>query len=337
MQEGDMVPLWMSVEDSSYSSVMGAIAERRVPELKRIPQEVSELLKYAAFGIPRAYLAMLTEFSRGAFSTTQQGINNIIQKHISARLDEYKSLSRKVPRLGTLIERGEKVFNTIIRELKGSNEDLIAKDEKQLLVGVTVPEERALVTRLFNLLTEAGLLYEHRQVSHGGPDRTYQRFTPHLSALLQIRAFSGKERGSSPAQIVAFLQRKSSKHPLRRSMSTLLSEEELSTLRLDLPPCAKCGIERLSEQQRFCHNCGSELLDSSTFYSCMSIPLREIPGLTGWQLERMSETLPDFKSIGDLLAHQDPGTELRKIHRVGQRRAEKIIAVITGYVEEFLS
>jgi ERCC4-type nuclease len=69
----------------------------------------------------------------------------------------------------------------------------------------------------------------------------------------------------------------------------------------------------------------------------MSLSIAEVPGMTQWQLNRMRETLPAFKTIGDVLAHQDPGTELRKIHQVGQRRAEKILKVITNFVEEFLS
>ena len=335
-QEGDLVPLWLDVEDESYSAVMGAIAELRYDEFSKVPEDISEYLKFAAFGIPRAYLRMLYEFGRGGFTTTQQGLNQVIQSHISARIAEYKSLSVKAPKLATLITRGEAVFRYFVKELRTANRELLARNEKQLTIGLSGTESSVMVVRLFDLLIEAGLLFKHQHVSHG-PDRSYERFTPHLAALFESRVFSGAERGTSPRQIVETLRFRNSKHPLRRSVSSLQAVGELSDLRFDLPPCAKCDVARITESQRFCHNCGSELLDASTFSECMALPLAEIPGLTQWQKDRIGTELPQLKTIGELLAHQDPGTELRKIHRVGQRRASRILEVVEGYVDEFLS
>ncbi|MNE97244.1 hypothetical protein D3C80_1955600 [compost metagenome] len=68
----------------------------------------------------------------------------------------------------------------------------------------------------------------------------------------------------------------------------------------------------------------------------MSLPLHDIPGLTKWTISKLKQELPGFKTIGDLLSVQDPGTELRKIHRVGQARAEKIIKLVTSFADEFL-
>jgi hypothetical protein len=335
-QEGEIVPLWLSVEDASYSDAMGAIAIRRVQNLSAVPLEINEYLKYAAFGIPRAYLNMLYEFLRSDFRTSQQGLNRIIQNHTEARLEEFRSLAVKAPKFATLIDRGDEAFRTIVRDLKSFNESLTSRDEKQLTIGISGTDEHSMVVRMLNLLVEAGLLYKHPQVSHG-TDRSYQRFTPHLAALFEARAFSGTDRGTSPKAIVDVLLRKSSKHPLRRSVASLFKPGELETLKFDLPPCSKCGQSRVTESQKFCHNCGSELLDTSTFTECMSLPLQDVPGLTEWQKARIKSELPQLKNIGDLLAHQDPGTELRKIYGVGQRRATRIIEVIAGYVEEFLS
>jgi len=336
-QEGELIPLWLSVEDPNYSAVMGAIADLRFSELDTVPMEVSELFKYAAFGIPRAYLSMLYEYKRGEFVTSQQGINKIIENFIGARIDEYRSLSLKAPKFGTLINSGEKVFQNIVHGLKTLNDTLVERDEKQFKVGISDAYDQPFVGRLFRLLVEAGLLYQHQQVSHGGPDRTYQRFTPHIAALLQLRAFSGKKRGASTKQIVEALQRKSSKQPLRKSMKNLLFADELNSLSFDLPPCKKCGTARLSDNQRYCHICGSELLDGSTFAECMAIPLCDVPGLTSWQRDKIKVQLSTIKNIGDLLAIQDPGTELRKIHRVGHVRASRIFEVVSRFVEEFLS
>jgi ABC-type branched-subunit amino acid transport system ATPase component len=336
-QEADIIPVWLSVEDPEYSEVMDAIVARRYPEGKSVPDEVSEYLKFAAFGIPRAYLSMLHQFRIAQGANQQVTLNRIIQEHAAARSAEYASLSVKAPRFKSLIEIGHSLLNKLVILLREQNEKLLDLDEKQLMIGISGLEKSSLSRRMFSLLIEAGLLYEHQSVSHGGPGRTYDRFTPHLALLLEQRAFSAREKGTSLKQIIDKLGQRATKHPLRRTLSTLLSADELPLLRLDLPPCSRCRIPRLNDSQKFCHNCGSELTDVSTFMECMKLALAEVPGLTAWQKSKIELELPLLKTIGDLLSHSDPGTELRKIRQVGQKRATSVIVAVNQYVDEFLS
>ena len=44
-----------------------------------------------------------------------------------------------------------------------------------------------------------------------------------------------------------------------------------------------------------------------------------------------------IKTIEELLAFEDPGTELRKIHRVGPRRATLYLLGVDTYIDEFMS
>ena len=114
-----------------------------------------------------------------------------------------------------------------------------------------------------------------------------------------------------------------------------LTENGLQKLKLNISPCSKCGEPRINESQKFCHNCGSALVDQSTFERCMALDLQEVTHLTIWQKERIKEL--KIKKIGDFLALQDPGTELRKLHRIGSKRAKLIIGGVDYYVDEFLS
>lgn len=68
----------------------------------------------------------------------------------------------------------------------------------------------------------------------------------------------------------------------------------------------------------------------------MRLPLHEVPGLTNWQMNKIKNEIPKFKSIGDFLSSQDPSKELRKAERIGFARAEKIISLVQGFVDEFL-
>ena len=335
-QEGGFEPVWLSVSNPLYLETMTSIAEHRITDFADIPEDIREYLAYAAFGIPRAYLHMLMEFQKKKFSTVQQGLNRIVQSHAEARIEEFSTLAIKAPKLRTIIEKGNILFSKLVLLLKEANDKLAAQGTKQLLIGITGIKEQPMIERMFNLLVEAGLLYPLiEKVSHG-EDRKYDRFTPHIAALLHERAFSAKARGWSARIVVDKINLKASRQPLRRSVSSLFSAEDISSLRFDLPACSTCGKERIAATQKYCHHCGSELLDSSTFETCMSLPLHEVPGLTKWTAARLKQDLPRFRTIGDLLSVQDPGTELRKIHRVGQARAEKIIKLVTSFVDEFL-
>jgi hypothetical protein len=334
--EARRVPVWLSVDDASYAEVMGAVAAQRGALGSSVPDDVSELLKYAAFGVPRAYLTMLRSYtSLAAGNSRQRALNRVLEDHVQSRRDEYDSMRHKMPRFETVVRTGASLFEKMVDAVRTGN--LGPREETQLLLGI--PDEDlagdTLRERMVRLLVEAGLVYPHQSVSHGD-DRLYRRFTPHLAALIAQRAFSGASRGTSPAQVVQRLQSKRAKHPVRRTLGSLLPADALRQLRLDLPPCRTCNTPRLSDSQRFCHNCGSELLQDSVFARCMSLPLVSVPGLTAWQREKIG-ALVKLRTIGDLLALQDPGTALRTIPRVGNKRAGRIIDLVTSYVEEFLT
>lgn len=334
--EGRFVPAWLPVDHPSYRSIMASIGGRRYPEgSNTLSKDTNELLMYASFGVPRAYLTMLRELHSeisDRSSGSQQAVNKVIQDHRDGRLREFKSLKLKMPKFNTVIGAGEQLFDAIIRTLKAENENLDESGTKQLLVGIPSTDLTSLPSRMVKLLVEAGLLFESTEVSHG-PDRKYRRFMPHLAALIAARAFSGRSRGSSAAQTVAFLQRRAAKHPLRRSLQTLLPE--VTSVQLDLPPCQACKTQRLNEQQKFCHNCGTRLTDDSTFTRLMKLPIADVTNLSSWARAKILER--GIKTIEELLAFDDPGTELRKIHMVGPQRAEDYLTRVETYIDEFLS
>ncbi|MCL1150299.1 zinc ribbon domain-containing protein [Shewanella ulleungensis] len=335
-QEGDFIPVWISVEEPLYSEIMEDIAKKRIHNFNDVPIEVREYLKFAAFGIPRAFLGMMQEFLAGDFKTQQQGLNRIVQHHIEARIEEFRSIKLKSPKLKKLLETGESVFDTICKEVKINNSKAIESGHKQLRVGVSDAQTNPYVERMFNLLIEAGLLFEIPEVVSHGSQRGYTRYIPHLSALLNKKAFISKEKTASAKTTIDIIKSPSTKHPLRRSISTLMAKDELESLAFNLPPCGSCGMDRINQSQKFCHNCGSELIDISTFEQCMALPIHTVPGLTTWQMNKIKKEIPKFKNIGDFLSSQDPSKELRQAKRIGKVRAEKIIKLVTGFVDDFL-
>ncbi|MCE3220076.1 AAA family ATPase [Vibrio diabolicus] len=336
-QEGVFKSVWLSTENDSYSETMEAIAVKRIPEFSDIPEPIRELLKYAAFGVPRAYLSLLQDYIENTASRTQaQKLNSVIKSHITARVDEFKSISIKSPKLKILIESGDKVFSKICSDLKDANDSKNEEGLKQLLIGISGIDEDPYVERMFNLLVEAGLLYQiEADVSHGD-DRDYKRFIPHIAALLNIKTFLSKGTASSARIAIERLQLKPTKHPIRRTKDSILKSSGVNELKFNLPSCSSCSTERISQTQKFCHNCGAELIDVSSFDQCMSIPLSDIPGLTPWMRDKIKNEIPTFETLGDFVTSQDPSKVLRQAGQIGQKRAEKIILLATTFVDEFL-
>jgi len=335
-QDSLPVLVWHPVDADNYAHVMGAIASKRIPQLDTIPGDIVELFKYASFGVPRAFLSMLWDFKRRKFKTTQRGVNIIVQEYLDLRMAEYRSLSKKVPKFATIIRYGEELLSEMALAVKEANETALEQGLKQVSVGVIKDDITPLVKRMFDLLVEAGLVYEQGEIKHGSPARIYTRFVPHTAALLGIRAFSKGQTGSGAKQIVNAIQSRSVKHPIRKKLK-LLSPESVAGLRVDLPECTVCQTPRLTEDQKFCHNCGSQLISPSTFSECCKIIIKDVPGLTEWQRERITASLPKFKTIGDYLAKQDPSAELLTIYGIGKKRSAKIIDVLDGFIDEFLS
>lgn len=336
-QDAISIPVWISIDDHEYDQVMNSIALKRVPYLDSIPEDVKNMFKLAAFGIPRAYLTMLDEYSRGSFKNSQQAVNVIIKDHFNARLNEYRSLSMKVPKFRDLISFGEIILDKFSTLLKDANIRLLEKKEKQLYIGIEKDGITPIVERMFNLLVEAGLIYDSGEVKHGTPQRIYQRFIPHTALLINLRVFSNNEKSSAIKQILDGFSRKNTKHPLRRSLTRLINKDKLSSLSFSLPVCKFCHTPRISDNQKFCHQCGNQLVDASTFNLCLDTKLDTVPGLTKWQKAKINESLPTLKTIRDYLAKQDPAADFLAIKGIGDKRATRIVDVLESFVDDFLS
>ncbi|WP_153066872.1 zinc ribbon domain-containing protein [Xanthomonas arboricola] len=335
-QDAVSIPVWLCIEDPAYVSVMDQIAQTRVKSFGTIPKDVRSLLRFAAFGIPRAYLTMLDEYDRGGYRTSQQAANQIISDHYQARVDEYTSLGVKVPKLEGLVDSGKSVLEGIAKEIKAQNAVLVEKGRKQLTYGVQSDELTPMVARMFSLLIEAGLVYDNGGVKHGTPERIYRRFIPHSGALLGIRAFSTGP-GGSIRQTLNGIELRSSKHPVRKSLARAIPEVQLDALTLSLPRCAKCNNRRLSDSQLFCHICGNQLVDASTFTKCLDVAISAVPGLTSWQRVQIATHLPALRTIRDFLAKQDPAADLLRVRGFGDRRTARIVDVLNGFVDDYLS
>lgn len=337
-QDAHPIPAWISVETTDYDDILQEIAHVRVKSLDHIPGEVQAILRFAAFGIPRAYLSMLEEYQRHEFHTSHQGTNRIVGDHIGARISEFRTLGAKIPKFEILVNIGETVLQAIGREFKVYNSKSLERHEKGLVYGIVREKLTPLLERMFKLLAEVGLIFDDGEVKHGTPGRIYRKFIPHTALLLSTGVFNdGSKAAGSLKQIAQAIAYKSTKHPLRKSLDNIVGPGVLDKLDLALPKCAYCGTTRLTDNQRFCHNCAHQLVDASIFNTCLDVQIVDVPGITDWQQTQISTHLPHLRTIRDYLAKQDPAAELLTVSGFGTRRAAKIIDVLNSFVDDYLS
>ena len=330
--EAELFHSWIDIEADGYSAFMDDLIEKRSLDVKSdIRGDIIELLKYASFGVPRVFLNMLRRYLQDSGKSTQQKFNNVISEQVKLIKGEYLSLYQKMPQYKSIIEIGFSLFETIVDDIAKANKGLV--NEKQILVGIEIVPDISF-DRMMRFLIEAGLLYDRETVSHG-ENREYHRYIPQFVFLMQKRAFSEGKKGFDSSGIVEFINRKQCKHPLRRSFSKLLSSEQIKSMKLDLPPCSNCGAQRLTEEQKFCHNCGKELIGHSAFKKCMKLTIDDLP-ISDWQ-KRKIKGESKLKIVSDFLTMSDPGTELRRPHGIGRVKSEQIYNKVKKLVEEFLS
>lgn len=330
-QDAEEVIAWLNVDDDSYNFFMNSIIEKRFLNLDFKNNEVLEVLKYAAFGIPRAFITLIRNYQQEQGSTTQQKFNTVISNQKELLSKEYLSLSLKLPQYKTIIQTGFEFFDNVISQFVEANNKNIGTDKKSHL-GILEDEQSFKALRMIKFLVEAGLLYEINPL-HDGPDRTYKRYIPHYLFLIQARAFS-KTRGFNLKETIEIIQRKPDKRSLRRQLNTLLNSDKIDNIKLDLPACNKCGTQRISEDQKFCHHCGNPLVGHSAYEMALKLKIEELP-LPNWQIARiLKET--QIQTVEDILMSQSPATELKKAKFIGDKRSSKIYSVVTNYLDEFL-
>lgn len=341
--ETEEVPLWLSVEDPEYLKIMGDIAGRHLTEQEfgSTNPDTLDLLKYVAFGIPRAYLRLLREYVDTQAGTPQQKVNKIVERQAELIGAEYDSLGLKLKQFSSLVATGRKFFDKAIATIAAAQTqeltDQLDSDTptRNMILGLRQGSNRnPLAERMLRFLVEVGMLFPLHAVSHG-PSRKYDRFIPHFAFLQQQGVFR-EGRGVSLRDISAYMQRPSAKHPIRRDLSTLLTTDELLSLKLDLPPCENCGTARINESQHFCHNCGAELVASSLFEDCMKLPLEKVPGISSALISRIHKDTA-IRIIGHVYSSQNASGDLQQASYVGPVRAGGIVEKVAVTVREFLS
>ena len=329
-QDAEEVIAWLNVEDENYSLFMSEILNKRL-NITNINPEIIEIFKFASFGIPRAFITLLRAYIQTSSKTNQQRFNKVIENQKNLLEKEYLSLSLKLPQYKSIIRIGSEFFDKIISEILEANR--LNPEEKKTHIGILQDDLVFKSSRMMKFLIEAGLLYELQSLSDG-PDRIFNRYIPHYLFLINAKVFT-HTKGFNPKSIIESINKKTDKRPIRKQINTILNLTQIDNLKLDLPSCSKCGVTRMSEEQKFCHNCGNPLIGQSTFEATLKIKIKDLP-LPKWQIDAILKDT-NLKNIEDIYSSQNLAKDLKNAKGIGKVRTTNIDNVVKELLDEFLA
>jgi hypothetical protein len=329
-QDAEEVTAWLNVEDENYSSFMSEILNKRL-NITGINSEIIEIFKFASFGIPRAFITLLRDYGQTASKTNQQRFNKVIENQKTLLEKEYLSLSLKMPQYKSIIKIGFDFFDKIVNIVLEANK--LNPVEKKTHIGILQDEMIQKSSRMMKFLIEAGLLYELQSVSTG-QDKSFNRYIPHYLFLINAKVFTHTQ-GFNPKSMVESINKKTEKRPIRKQLNTILNKSQIDNLKLDLPSCSNCGVARMSDEQRFCHNCGSPLVGQSTFETTLKIKIKDLP-LPEWQIDRILKDT-NLKNLEDLYSSQNLAKDLKNAKGIGKVRTTNIDNIVKELLDEFLA
>ena len=280
---------------------------------------------------------MLREFKLSPERNVTKNFIKVIEQQTRLIETEYLSIAQKLVQYKKIIDTGNLLFNKVIELVKKDNVDL--KDSKNITIGISSENivNNKFLDRMLRFLVEAGLFYEDNSIRSGtqesGEVRIYKKYIPHIIFLIQNRTFS-QNPGVDFGETLKNIRLKSRKQPLRRLITSILSNDQLNSLSLGLPPCQSCKATRLSTEQRFCHNCGKELINQSVFEECLKMSVDKLR-LSTWLKDSIKNA--GLTTVGDFMTLQEPGTELKKIRLIGPVRSEIIYNEANRVIDEFFA
>lgn len=330
--EAELLEAWYRPEDPEFLTTMRQMAQRRLPtELyARLEgrEELVDFLALASFGLPRGFLAMLSDLLEAAGDgvPTRRMAERAIADHAISVANVFRSLSAKLPRYRLFVEVGVEAQGQLASLLQRFNRGK-KPTEKAVVVGIRDPLGPELA-RILSMLEYAGVVRRLDTVSRGTRG-VFHRYLVHFAIVINENALALGQSYGLDVLIQAVTTRQSHAFVRTRPAVVLGSDYE-DRCKLDLAPCQHCGAPRPSEDARFCMRCGRELKNASVYDELLRAPITRLP-LTQNKLDGL-EQHTTIRTIQDVLMDAEEG-QLRSVPYIGPIWAARI----RRYADEFVS
>lgn len=333
--EAEVLEAWLQPESPSYLDTMRDIAALRVPEhllalLGPSRQEYIDLLALASFGLPRGFLNMLSnvidESQKGAGSSLRKIVLDAVSTHAESVEAIFHNLALKLPRFLHYINIGEELHSKALNVVRTFNAGK-STSHKAVVVALGIPFTNEL-EKILKMLEYSGLLRKQSDLSKGVKGQ-YQRYAMHYASLIATTSLA-LGRSYKISDLIDSLQNRTAHALVKVKVETLIGKDYAERCILALPPCAKCGTPRVSENQRFCMHCGAELANASVYSELLKAPIDKLP-LPQAKIEAIKLNT-SIRSIQDLITDDEQSLR-RQGSYIGPVWSKRIKTV----AEEFLS
>lgn len=334
--DAEEIDVWIKPSSSGYMDFMHGLLKARLGDLiyNNLLQNENllNILCYASYGIPRALLNMIAEFNRESDSEVKLKLSskevlNAIKNNYDRTYHIFDSLRLKLPMYANFVERGAEIYEkflTILKEFNRNNPTY----KQSTVIAIRRPVSSEL-NKVIGFFQYAGLISTQGISSRGGKG-VYELYELHYSSIIDRNVFFSNRSINIDNYCEAFSRRLSHHYPRHTEAGILDSLGGKTIFSLALPPCPSCKTPRLSEESKFCSNCGVKLKDVSIFESIVSQPIESLP-ITPNRANTIRHN-SKIKCIKDILMDTD-NRQLFNVPMIGPHWAKKI----KNYAEEFIA
>lgn len=337
--DAEEIDVWVKPSDVGYLDFMHQLLKSRFSEdvyLQLAKDEyLLNLMCFAAYGIPRSLLNMISELCKVNSEEnsdeapiikldnkkTLSAIKNSFEKSYQI----YDSLRIKLPMYGNFIDTGASFFENCLKVLKEFNKGGEVNRQSSI-IAIKRPISPEL-SKVIGFFQYAGII-SPSGISSRGNKGVYELFELHYAAIIDRNVFFSSRGINVENYCGAFTNRPNHHYP-RHGEESLLEAIEHSFI-LALPACEVCKTPRLSDEARFCMSCGSKLKDASIFEDIVNQDISKLL-ITEGRAQSIKES-SKIRTIKDILMDHD-NKQLRSVRMIGPGWAKKI----RNYAEEFIA
>lgn len=330
--EAEVLEAWYKPDHPTYLPLMRQIATKRLPESITARfgsnlEEYIDLLALASFGQPRALFVMLAH-ALEPFNSTKSITKSALLRAISEYADYvrgvHRSIGTRLKLYSNFVDLGRDLESAIVARIRLYNATR-KKATTSTIIGIQEPVPSVLEKSL-QFLEYAGVA--RKWSSHSRGQRRFERYSLHYSILISENAL-GLGQSYKISDLTSGLKSPDQRFYFCATPASLIGKEQQEQCRLALPPCQKCGTERLTESQKFCTACGSELTEASIYKQLLSTSIEELP-LTKKKIDGILRHTK-LRTVQDIVT--DDAQAIKKVPYVNKVWAQRIRTI----AEEFLS
>ncbi|MEZ8319636.1 MULTISPECIES: AAA family ATPase [Vibrio] len=337
--DAEEIDVWVKPTDNGYLDFMHQLLKSRFNEQVYLQltkhEHLLNLMCYAAYGIPRSLLNMISELCKinadaNGGDAAEIKLDNkrtlaAIKGSFEKSYQIYDSLRLKLPMYSNFIDTGASFFENSLKLLKEFNKGPdTTKQSSIIAIKRPISPELGKVIGFFQysgIISPSG-------ISSRGNKGVYELYELHYAAIIDRNVFFSSRGINVENYCLAFSSRPNHHYP-RHGEQSLLEAIECSFV-LALPACEVCKTPRLSDEARFCMSCGSKLKDASIFEDIVNQDISKLP-ITEARAQSIKES-SKIRIIKDILMDHD-NKELRSVRMIGPTWAKKI----RNYAEEFIA